>query len=392
MIASPETRDEMSSALNAHHFEAVSIRRFRGLRSIDLDGLGAFNVILGANDTGKTTVMEAIHLLAGIGNQGLVVGTQNMRRYIVLTQDDLFNMLYNLNVDKRSELAATVPAWRERRELFISASTEDLSEIMNQQDMNRKPTDNKGSVSSTSLSSSEVNRPRVFRYDAELKSELAKDSSSVTCYFFPHEDRNVGYVVHPSPQALSEFAQRNLILSRFFVSGFDYDVDSLSELIVNKKKSGLVEILKSIDGQIQDIEAPGDKIFLDIGLKKMLPINLFGNGIIRAASIVSQCILDKSRMVLIDQIEDGIHYTGMRTLLEAILILSTARGMQVFVTTHSVDVLKCLKNILKEERFAAIRSATKCFVLARDRKENVRSYRYDYDQFAHNIEHGIEIR
>ena len=392
MSASPETRDETPSAPNAHHFEAVSIRRFRGLRSIDLDGLGAFNVILGANDTGKTTVMEAIHLLAGIGNQGLVVGTQNMRRYVVLTQDDLFNMLHNLNVDERSELAATVLARRERRKLFISASTEDFSEIMNQQDMNRKPTDNKGSVSSASLSSSEVNRPRVFRYDAELKSELTNDTSSVTCYFFPHEDRNVGYVVHPSAQGLSEFTERNLILSHFFAPGFDYDVGSVQELIVNKKRSDLVEILKNIDGQIQDIDAPGNKIFLDIGLKKMLPINLFGSGIIRAASIVSQCILGKSRMVLVDQIEDGIHYMGMRTLLEAILTLSVARGVQIFVTTHSMDVLECLRDILKGERFAAIRSATKCFVLARDWKENVRSYRYDYEQFDHNIGHGIEIR
>ncbi len=392
MIASPETRDEMPSVPNDHHFEAVSIRHFRGLRSIELDGLGAFNVILGANDTGKTTVMEAIHLLAGIGNQELVIRTQNMRRYIVLTQDDLFNMLHNLNIDERSELAATVPARGERRKLSISASTEDLSEIMNQQDLNRKTTDNKGAMPDTSLSSSEVNRPRVFRYDAELKSESAKDPSSVTCHFFPHEDRSVGYVAHPSPQALSEFAQRNLILSRFFVSGFDYDVDSLSELIVNKKRYDLVEILKNIDGQVQDIAAPGDKIFLDIGLKKMLPINLFGSGIIRAASIVSQCILDKSRMVLIDQIEDGIHYTGMRTLLEAILTLSVARGVQIFVTTHSMDALECLRNILKGEEFAAIRSATKCFVLARDQEGNVRSYRYDYEQFAHNIEHDIEIR
>ena len=48
------------------HLERIEIRRFRGLSKLHLDKLGNFNLLLGANDVGKTSVLEAIFLLTGM--------------------------------------------------------------------------------------------------------------------------------------------------------------------------------------------------------------------------------------------------------------------------------------------------------------------------------------
>ena len=64
---------------NDQHLDRVEIRRFRGLSDLKLEGLGRFNVLLGANDVGKTSVLEALFLLTGFDNLRLPIQVQNWR-------------------------------------------------------------------------------------------------------------------------------------------------------------------------------------------------------------------------------------------------------------------------------------------------------------------------
>lgn len=46
-----------------HPLDNVTIDGFRGLRNLRLDDLGHFNILVGANDSGKTSVLEALSIL-----------------------------------------------------------------------------------------------------------------------------------------------------------------------------------------------------------------------------------------------------------------------------------------------------------------------------------------
>ena len=46
----------------------LSIQDFRGFRRFEMEGLGRINLIVGTNNSGKTTVLEAINLLAARGD------------------------------------------------------------------------------------------------------------------------------------------------------------------------------------------------------------------------------------------------------------------------------------------------------------------------------------
>ena len=123
-----------------------------------------------------------------------------------------------------------------------------------------------------------------------------------------------------------------------------------------------------------------------------MPLNMFGSGMIRATMILSECILRDSKVLLIDELEQGLHHQAISFLLEALLRLAKEQDIQIFATTHSIEVIEGLQQVLGQEEFAEHRDTTTCVTLQRDKDGIVRSYRYDYQQFDHCIEHGIEIR
>ena len=57
----PESKQADSAApKKAKHITDLTIENFRGLRKVELHGLGAVNLIVGQNNTGKTSLLEAI--------------------------------------------------------------------------------------------------------------------------------------------------------------------------------------------------------------------------------------------------------------------------------------------------------------------------------------------
>mgnify|MGYP000480480955 CR=1 FL=1 len=44
----------------------LTIRRFRGIRELELGGLAQVNVLLGRNNAGKSSVLEALYLASAI--------------------------------------------------------------------------------------------------------------------------------------------------------------------------------------------------------------------------------------------------------------------------------------------------------------------------------------
>ena len=108
--------------------------------------------------------------------------------------------------------------------------------------------------------------------------------------------------------------------------------------------------------------------------------------------ILSECILSDVEVLLIDELEYGLHYQAIAPLLATLLRLSAERGIQVFASTHSIDVLQRLQQVLSSEDSSLYRNTTTCYTIQRDKDGLVQSYRYNYEQFDHCIQHAIEIR
>ena len=78
----------------------------------------------------------------------------------------------------------------------------------------------------------------------------------------------------------------------------------------------------------------------------MMPLGMFGRGMVRTVNVLSTCVTGSQQIVLIEEIENGIHYRAMSDLLAVLLDVSRRRGVQFFVTSHSTDMLKGLIDVL----------------------------------------------
>lgn len=63
-------------------FEELRIRRFRLFDELRIKSLGRINVLTGRNNSGKTTLLEAVLQLCGGGHQGAVLTSSQMRELV----------------------------------------------------------------------------------------------------------------------------------------------------------------------------------------------------------------------------------------------------------------------------------------------------------------------
>lgn len=76
------------------------------------------------------------------------------------------------------------------------------------------------------------------------------------------------------------------------------------------------------------------------GIDDPLPIRSLGDGMLRAFSIVLALVNARDGILLIDEFENGIHYTALPDLWRLIFQVARRLNVQVFATTHSWDCIE----------------------------------------------------
>ena len=75
-------------------FKNLEIKNFRGIGHLEINDLSRVNVFVGQNNSGKSSILEAIHLLAGMSNPDM---PQNLNRIRTRTNIILPSILIFLN-------------------------------------------------------------------------------------------------------------------------------------------------------------------------------------------------------------------------------------------------------------------------------------------------------
>lgn len=80
------------------------------------------------------------------------------------------------------------------------------------------------------------------------------------------------------------------------------------------------------------------------GMKSGIPLNSMGDGMLRVLQLALTIFPAKGGLLLIDEFENGLHWTVQEKIWRLIFQLATELDIQVFATSHSNDALKGFAN------------------------------------------------
>ena len=163
------------------------------------------------------------------------------------------------------------------------------------------------------------------------------------------------------------------------------------KLETKKQLNILTETLKIVDPRIDSLslivigETP--LIHADIGMDRFIPLAFMGDGMSRLASIVLAIVNSPNGVVLIDEIENGLHHSILHKVWQAIGKVARMFNTQVFATTHSMECV-----VAAHEAF--VKSGPYDFSLHRLERinETIHDVTYDKETLGAAIEMGFEVR
>ena len=124
--------------------------------------------------------------------------------------------------------------------------------------------------------------------------------------------------------------------------------DTFSDFI----KAKAIECLNILDDRILEVDFAADNLRNPVAtLKngKNIALLRMGNGVHRVLTILLALSMSENGIVLIDEIENGLHYAVHEKLWSIIFEIAEQFNIQVFATTHSLDVIRAFGKTINQD-------------------------------------------
>ncbi|HLI48025.1 MAG TPA: AAA family ATPase [Chthonomonas sp.] len=372
-------------------YRSFYVENYRCLTKLELSDLRRVNLVVGRNNMGKTALLEAL-FLGGSYNPQIVAAIDIFRGVQAKRLE--------FNVDKPPPWSTIFRDFDPKKPILLQGSTEQgkhevqltaasLDELPPSLMSRLTPFPAKKSETEkrvSSLSPSHASYARVLKL-------VYKDAGGTGTHFLIMEPQftpqlTLAVSIEPPPPP-PPF--QTVYISAPHITNIEEDANRFSKLQVEKRTHLLLDALRIIEPRLKSIYLAlfnGEAMLHgDIGEKRLIPLPLMGAGTARIASIVLAMSEAAGGVLLIDEIENGLHHSVLEKFWEVIGKTAQEFKVQIFATTHSLECIHAAhKAFLKQQDYD--------FALYRlDRKEEtVCAVRYDRGTLEAAIEMELEVR
>lgn len=365
--------------------EKLIVKNYRGFDDFQLPDLGRVNLLVGANNCGKTSLLEAIQLLVSIEDLSALYSIMSRRGEIVesaeshgrLSRGERYRMLDGRHLFFGHAIG--LGSWFE-----IASDDERMRAVVDSEP-------------------SETKQSRLFREHPDFYAALVIDWKGLG-----HPPEKVvipmasdGTLTVPRFSSRPENGRSNRAPASFVTT------DSLSSeevaahfdrLVLTPKERLVEEALRIVEERVERIATT--KIDFDPyvrtrrgvmlklhGQPNRIPLGSLGDGMWRLLGLALALANSEKGILLVDEIDTGLHYSVMEDMWR--LVYQTARELdvQVFATTHSRDCVESL---------AAVASTTQHHEreirIHRIDREHSRAVVFNEREIVIAAERGIEVR
>lgn len=342
--------------------EKLEINNFRSIKNIKIKNFKNINVFLGRANTGKTSILEALYIALSMDSRAIIKIT-NLRA-IALYNDIFSSLFYDYNTNDMIKLAINLN--NELIKLEISPNTLNSTISFSKEDI------------------------------IDNNIEINNDIYNLNCNYIKNEKSykaNIGIEKTNNNEIKFLF---DIIQSFYKIELISpYDNNSLYRnlkiiLENNAKKEELKKYYRQFDNKVKDIIFIENKIAVEIeGLHNAINIKAMGKGFQTYITIIASIVVG-NKYILIDEIENGIHFETMKILLKNIINLSKEYNLQFFITTHSKEFIQTFNEIIEKDYLKS--DIISVFNLYYNKENNIDIINYSQENFNHLINNDNEIR
>ena len=315
---------------------------FRSFKEIKIQKLKRINVITGTNGCGKTSLLEIPFLLAGANNARLALSLYNFRNesnlvpgYDRFFKDIFYDLDISNSIEKLSRGQFQELTKTSKRTLKITPIESALDGLVGKKieglkfDFRGPKGSKQGTLSWES---------KTHSVDSSFKAPVEYRLAAKTP---PSKDQIEAYFVSP-----------------YFREIWDQAHKLLTDLTKKGSVKSLVENLTIIEPSLKNLLPLSEEgisvIYADIGRENLLPVSLLGGGFANILHIILDASVTKDGILLIDEIEDGLHFSIIRRLIDFLLIISERNNIQIFISTHSEEILDAFVSVATKRNFSDI--------------------------------------
>ena len=304
------------------HFTTIQLETYKKLSGLKIDNLRRINLFAGLNNSGKTTILEAVYLLCHQNDISALIDLAKTRNRIEGVTPQYLSVLLDDSIHING--------------IFNDCAVS--TDIVKYQDY-------------------QVEKFDDYLTSVQATGEIDDQSVQMKLHLYGRNSLNREYKVIRH------------ICRAIYNSPYYYQPEAIYQLYgkaIETKSNGkmiferVLEFVKKMDPSIKNIflvEENGQKSFKvdsDRYADKNVELSSYGEGLIRVfelALCVSNC---KNGVVLIDEFETAIHYSMLVEFTRFIQELADEFNVQLFITTHSKECVDAfVKNQYKNDEISA---------------------------------------
>ena len=365
-------------------FPSLFIKGFRGFRELIVPELKRVTLFVGKNSVGKTSVIEAIQLYAEQGQFNLLSNTLRKRGEIISTKDE---DAYTVDVSNVNAL-------------FYGRESNETSEVIIGTNDNLP----KLTIKRSSLSPNEAsNWEDIFPNDVSIDENQAVEISFGTNgYKIPwkfmgnRRARRYSRIQERSAINLTSLIQYQSLEPH--ISNTDDLVDLWDDIALTEYEELITSAFSKVLGiQIERFAAVGNGERHRFGKRRILvkirneptpiPLKSLGDGATKLFNVVLSMLNSKNGLFLIDEVENGMHYSIQEKFWELILHLANEFNVQVIATTHSFDCIQAISVVMEFSDYSNV-----SLIRLDDDEDQIHFTEFDHKDIVTAGKSRIEIR
>ncbi len=342
---------------------SIHIQNFRLFKDFHINDLAPVNLIVGKNNTGKSTLLEAIHLLvnqkSGISIFDLIQSRRETTQENGSPRYEFEHLFYKRQVDNNVVIR------------LAAQNSPGLNlEIWYQPTSAQPQTVREPFLSLTYQGTQDFPFATTIRVGVDLTAD-------------EQERKRV--------QMLSA---KDLPVQLVTTKGLEYTylVQLWDKGLLTSLEDDVVQMLQIIDPDIERVanQITHKRFIVKLKDQQPVPLGSLGEGVARAMGIAISLSAAKGGYLLVDEIGTGLHYRAIADMWKFLAETARRLQVQVFATTHSWDCIRSFAEALQlqSEETGAL------FRLQR-RGERIEAVKYAADDLAFIVSqnsHILEVR